>query len=780
MKNINILIRYLIVFISFIINLYTGKTQEVLDVLPEEGRNELFHSYLMDLVDSLSAKRKAAVDTALTSQEKMETRQQKLREDYLMLIGDLPEKTELNDSVVGTIERDGYNIDKVYYESRPNHHVTANFYYPVTGGGPFPGILVTCGHYPVAKAINLYQDLCIDLVKSGFAVLIVDPICQGERNQIINPENGELYYSNQSGTKAHSRLDVGATLVGSAIMAYELWDNYRSIDYLYTRTEVDTSKIGCTGSSGGGAQATYLVAFDQRIKVAAVNSYIMNEPTLFKTIGPQTGSQNLSYEGLYEIDHPEYIAMFAPKPFMILAGTQDFFDINGTHETYAEAQKIYDILGVPDNLGYFEYNDGHGYSQPKREEAVKWFRTWFYDDNSSYTESPLQIILQYDSLLVTETGQVYTNFEDEKVVQDFNLELALNYAEQRANFWSTQTKDSCLNKVKDLIKLDTNYNTPHVEITESITRQGYTIEKIKLTDNNLTPVTGLMFVPDDATSETPAVVYVDGRGKSTDAADGGLIEQVYVDSGKAVFAIDVRGFGETTDNPAKNESKHGNNEHRNSVISLYVGKTLIGQRVEDIMKATGYLFTRSDIDTTSVSIVGIDRAGTAVLHAAALNPEYNEVIIRKWTDTTWITVVNDPTVLNNMTHVVPSALKYYDLPDLINAIAPVPVKYMAEPEIISGINESDMPENVNHMLGQNYPNPFNESTSIVYSIPSSGSVLLKVFDNLGREVRVLVDNYQHQGRYKVKMEALDIKPSVYFYQLLLNGKILDTRKMIVL
>lgn len=757
-------------------------SQEVLDVLPEEGRNELFHTYLMEELDTLSAKRVNEVVTALSTLELLQTRQEQLRSDYLMLIGDLPEKTPLNATIVGTVEEEDYNIEKIYFESRPNHHVTANFYYPTDSEGPFPAILVTCGHYPVAKTIDLYQNLCILLATNGFAVLIVDPICQGERNQIINPLTGGLYYSNESGTKAHSRLDVGATLVGSSVMAYELWDNHRSIDYLYTRPEVDTNKIGCTGSSGGGAQATYLVAFDERIKVAAVNSYIMNEPTLFSTIGPQTGSQNLSYEGLYSIDHPDYITMFAPKPFMILAATQDFFDIEGTHETYAEAQLVYEKLGVSEKLGYFEYNDEHGYSQPKREAAVKWFRTWFYNDANSVTEPEDQNILPNADLLVTETGQVYTNFEGEKTVQDFNLEYALNFANTREDFWTNQTKDSCLNKVKELIMLDDEYEVPVAEVVETISRENYKIEKIKLTSKNLTPITGLMFIPDNLSSAAQAVLYVDGRGKSTDAEAGGIIEKVYVDSGKVVFAIDVRGFGETTDNPSKNETKHGNNEHRNSVISLYIGKTLIGQRVEDIQKAMDYLADRDEVDGTDVSIVGIDRAGTSVLHAAALDSRYKEVVIRQWTDTSWVTVVEDPTALNNMTHVVPSALKYYDLPNLVEAISPRQVFYMEEP-VITDINENVIRTTNNVLLEQNFPNPLIQNTTIAYTISGPGKVLLKIFNNSGQEVMVLVNEFQLADQYKIEIDGSELKTGIYFYQLSVDdkhGKQSDTKKMVVL
>ena len=714
--------------------------QESLDVLPEEGRDELFHAYLMEEVDSLSARRKAELAASLAGKELTEKRRQRLRADYRMLLGDFPEETPLQASVVRTIEMGTYNIDVLTYESRPRHHVSANFYYPATGDGPWPGILMTVGHYPPAKAASILQNLCILLANNGFAVLIVDPISQGERYQIIHPDTDELAFVGQSGTMQHTRLDVGAMLCGTSVVAYELWDNYRGIDYLCTRPEVDTTRIGCTGSSGGGAQAAYLSAYDARIKVAAVNSYIMNEPALYATIGPQTGSQNLSYEGMYGIDHPEYISMFAPKPYMILCATEDFFDITGTRETHQEVCLVYDALGVPDQLGYFEYPDEHGYTKPKREEATRWFRTWFYGDTSAITEPDQSIlILTRDTLEATASGQVYYEFDDEQVVEQFNAELAYEYGPDREAFWLNQSRDSCLEKVRELIRLEEGSEEPLAEVAGSIDRGSYLVEKIKLSQGSLTPVTGLLFVPKGITDPLPGVLYVDGRGKLTDAGEGGIIEKLCLDSGRVVFAVDVRGFGETADRRSANESKHGNLEHRNAVISAYVGKTLIGQRVRDITLAKNYFMQRGEVDPGKLSMVGIDRAGTAVLHAGALDPDYQELVLRQWTDTSWIQVVEAPTVKNNLTHVVPGALAYYDLPDLVQAIFPRKVLYAAEPVPAGLGNALEAEKEI--LLEQNFPNPFSSLTSISYTVPEAGEVSIRLFNELGREVHTLVDGY---------------------------------------
>lgn len=766
------------IYLLFIILFFQSDliAQDPLDVLPLSGRNELFHDFLMQKGTELWDDRMDSVDVALLSPQALMTRQSQLKADYLTLLGDLPEKTALNAEVVDTIQGNGYRIEKLHYQSSPNHHVTANFYIPDTGSAPYPSVIIMCGHYPVAKSIGLLQNLSALFATNGIAALIVDPFSQGERYQIEDPVNGGLEFPGESGTKQHTRLDVGAMLSGSSVVARALWDNHRGVDYLYSRTDVvDTTRVGCTGSSGGGAQATYLLAFDDRLKVAAVNSFLMNEETLFSTIGPQTGSQNLSYEGAHSIDHPDFITMFAPKPLMILAGTDDFFDVGATQETRDEAIEVYTALGEPSKIGYFEEDAGHGFLKPRREEAVRWFRQWFLNDDLPVVEPADLVVLPTADLQVTTSGEVTTEFTNEKTVTDLNVEMANNYETNRIDFWTQNTTEVALEKVEELIRWEA-YDAIQVEETETINRTGYTVTKLKINSGDHIPVTGLMCVP-DGISNAPAVIYVDGRGKNEDAVEGGIVEKVFVDSGKVVLTIDVRGFGETSDNPAKNESKHGNKEHRNAVISGYIGKTMIGQRVEDIMKALDVILARTDINSNDVTLVGIERAGSAVIHAAALDDRVTKTIIRQSFES-WIPMVGNPTELDNLTHVVPFALKYYDLPNLVNTLPPNSVMYSDELFEIP-VSTNDFFENENGKLGQNYPNPFFGKTFIPYSLMTSGNVLFKIFDQTGRVCKEVNQGFQTSGDYQLEIDMKPFSNGQFYYQLWVDGLSLGSKKMIL-
>lgn len=102
-------------------------------------------------------------------------------------------------------------------------------------------------------------------------------------------------------------------------------------------------------------------------------------------------------------------------------------------------------------------------------------------------------------------------------------------------------------------------------------------------------------------------------------------------------------------------------------------------------------------------------------------------------------------------------------------------------EFGSGIilNQDDEIISNGFTLSQNYPNPFNPQTKIKYSIPQSGIVVIKVFDVVGNEIKILVDEYKSAGIYELYFNANNLPSGVYFYRMV-SGSYSDTNKMILL
>jgi dienelactone hydrolase len=627
---------------------------ELAVLTPDEKPAELLGAYLVRKCDKLLDARREEVQS-LETPEAVRERIERIRKSWSDALGPFPERGPLNGKTLGAIQAEGYRIERVLYESRPGHHVTGNLYVPA-GKGPFPGVLVPCGHSANGKASEAYQSICILLARHGFVALIYDPIGQGERYQLLD-ESGKPI---AGGTGEHTLTDIGARLTGTGAANYRIWDGIRSLDYLISRPEVDPARIGCTGNSGGGTLTAYLMATDDRILAAAPSCYITSLSRLFNTIGPQDGEQNITAQVALGIDHADYVALRAPKPTLIVTATHDFFDIGGSWDSFREAKRLYGVLGFGERVDLFEYPDKHGFSQPRREAVLRFMRRWLQGVDDAPTE-PEPVIQTDAALQVTESGQVVKEFGD-RTVWDLNMERAKELAPQREAFWRDHSRDECLAEVRRLAGIRPIAEKPVARSVGVVKREGYTIEKIRIEREGEPPVPALVFLPGVRQGKLPAVLYVDGRGKQRGAGAGGPIEAL-VREGRAVLAIDVRGTGETAPKQSGEKS---------AFLGIHLGRPLPGQRTEDVLAALQVLLGREEIDPGHVRLIGIERGGPVALHAAALDEHVTELVIEEAIES-WMDVVATPRGQQQLEQVVAKALERYDLPNLVRAIAPRPV-----------------------------------------------------------------------------------------------------------
>ena len=171
--------------------------------------------------------------------------------------GEFPaEPCPLDARVLGTLERDGYRVEKVVFQTRPGVRLTANAYVPEVAGKR-PAILAVHGHWRGAKQDPVVQARCIGAARLGFFVLVVDAFGAGERGvgKALGEYHGEM--------TAATLLPVGLPLSG-----LQVYENLRAVDYLRSRPEVDGERIGISGASGGGNQTMYAGAWDDRLRAA--------------------------------------------------------------------------------------------------------------------------------------------------------------------------------------------------------------------------------------------------------------------------------------------------------------------------------------------------------------------------------------------------------------------------------------------------------------------------------------------------------------------------------
>ncbi len=137
------------------------------------------------------------------------------------------------------------------------------------------------------------------------------------------------------------------------------------------------------------------------------------------------------------------------------------------------------------------------------------------------------------------------------------------------------------------------------------------------------PIPALLFVPKNRKGKAPAVLYIDGRGKSRDARPGGRVEKIAA-QGNVVLTIDVRGCGETA---AHKPSRYWHPEYSIAYLALHLGRCLLGQRVEDAREGLEALAARPEVDPARLSVVGIERGGPVALHLAAMDRRIAEVTV---------------------------------------------------------------------------------------------------------------------------------------------------------
>ncbi len=634
----------------------------VLGEAPDSGPpRAMLSRFLIGEAGKAFEARRSAV-AAIKTPDDLARRQRELKARFLQAIGDLPEKTPLNASVVGTDVREGYRVERVIYQSRPEHHVTALFYLP-EGTPPFPAVLMPCGHDVNGKAAEAYQRGCILLAKNGIAALCYDPIGQAERRQLLD---GDGKPAGQGNTTEHTMIGIGALLVGRSTAGYRVWDGIRGLDYLASRPEVDPARLGCTGCSGGGTLTSYIMALDERVAVAAPSCYITSLERLFATLGPQDAEQNITGQVAFGMEHADYLGLRAPRPTLILASSRDFFDQQGTWTSFREAKRTFGLLGLPERVDIIEANESHGYTRPHREAMVRWMRRWMLGKDEATVEGDQAIAKEAD-LLCTRSGQVLADLHG-KSAFDLNAEREGELSRRRSEAGKTRDRAALLADVRRLIALPEPIKPALAESRGGKTPWGGgTVLKGVFTTEPGIKVPARLFAPANADRATPLTVVV-GYDVTEAVGPNGPVEGLLA-KGERVLVADLRGMGETS--PEAGRSGPLGVGVQEAFLSLHLGRPLLGQRVGDLLSVLAAI-NLNDEAPGGISLLGHGTAGPIALHAAVLDPKIKALTL-DGSITSWSEVVRTPLTKDQLTNVVPGALASYDLPDLAAAFAPRPL-----------------------------------------------------------------------------------------------------------
>ncbi|MBI5086652.1 MAG: acetylxylan esterase [Acidobacteria bacterium] len=280
--------------------------------------------------------------------------QKKLRAKMVELVGGFPARTPLKARILETREFAGYTRETIVFESRPGLEVFAYLLLPKNGPRPAPVTLCIPGHgRGVDDIVGIaedgsdrtvkagYQyDYAIQAVEQGLAAFAVEPIGFGHRR-------GEEARKQRPGTSSCQPAAGAALLYGETMIGWRVWDMMRAIDYLETRKEVDSARVGCMGISGGGTITMYTAALDTRVRAALVSGYLCMYRDSILSLSHCM--DNYVPGVLNWAEASDIAGLVAPRALFSESGEKDnIFPVAGARQAFEEAKKVYEVMGAGD------------------------------------------------------------------------------------------------------------------------------------------------------------------------------------------------------------------------------------------------------------------------------------------------------------------------------------------------------------------------------------------------------------------------------------------------
>ncbi len=557
-----------------------------------------------------------------------ELRREELRE-MLGLDVDRP-KTPLNVQITGSIERDGYVIEKIGFESLPRVYVTANLYLPTNQVDPVPGVIYVCGHgYSPHGAKTSYQRHGHTLAKHGYAAMVIDPIQIAEtaalHHGVSNQEMYEWY------TRAYSPAGL------------EVWNVIRALDYLETRPEIDSSKFAITGRSGGAAMSWFSASVEPRLKVAIP---IMGIATYAVTVPDNT--QRRHCDCMYPVnfrghDLMHLASLIAPRPLLTAHGRLDpLFPVAGYEQVDEAMSSLYRSYGAPERFGNIVVETGHADSDMLRAEAVKWLDRWLME------REPREIDTSFEEV-APESLAVYSGTPPEDAenyrVHEFFIPRPVPLAGAGEADWNL-TRERLLGKLRETV-----LGSIPVDVAPATTRPGKMeapdgFESIAFDYNGAVPVEVLLHQGDDA--DGPALLHVASPGEDPQAARQ-LLRNLSRFGRNPVMLVYPPGTG--LDTWSKSDWKM---LLRNA---MHTARTVDTIRIGSVLAAAHVLRQRIGFDRR-VAVSGVGPGAGLALYAAALDESIVQAILVRAPSSH----LDGPILL--------AALRYVDLPDVAALLAP--------------------------------------------------------------------------------------------------------------
>jgi cephalosporin-C deacetylase-like acetyl esterase len=424
----------------------------------------------------------------------------------------------------------------------------------------------------------------------------------------------------------------------------------RSIDYLASRSDVDASRIGAAGCSGGGALTTFVGALDPRLKVVIPGCYPSSFQLLFSTFGPDAEMVFPQFlaSGL---DTADFVELSAPTPWLLQATEQDeyHFSHEGVQLVYEEARKWNAIYDAQNKVGFLVGPGSHGMPLVSREAVYEWMIRWLKDGQGDFHEQAVKMYTNKE-LLVTATGNVENEAGSRKLYQ---LLLADFQARERQG-----TTPDLFDELRNL-KIPTAGSAPEVKISDESNGAEGRQEHIKFESEPGIWLDATLYVP-SSTGRKPAVLMVKGNEYSGIMPTATMAEEM-ARLGQVVLEMEPR------KSLMKNDAGPLTGDWATNLQANLIGRNLPALRAHDIVRGVDLLSARSDVDPGSIRGAARGVQGIWLLLAAAADPRIGKI----WLDRTPYSLraaLENSMAADLWDAVIPNFVLRFDLSDLVKAM----------------------------------------------------------------------------------------------------------------
>ena len=292
------------------------------------------------------------------------------------ILGQMPQPVPLNPQILSEVEEEGIVKQRILLDLEDDMSVTALVHIPAAARKKHcPAILCNHGHAfsPFGKdlVMGTRNDSCpefasdiesfncdygLQMAKRGYVTMAIDYRGFGERGDGGDP------YPGRDKCNVHF---IRGSLMGYNLLALNIWDARRCLDYLCSLDFVNADRIGTMGLSFGGTMTTWIALLDERIKAADIICYSCCFKNFAVADGNFCGSQFLP--GLFQLcDVPELHGLIAPRPLLAEIGMHDqCFKVEDALECSRKVKEIYKVAGVPDKYEVDLFDGDHRFSGNK-------------------------------------------------------------------------------------------------------------------------------------------------------------------------------------------------------------------------------------------------------------------------------------------------------------------------------------------------------------------------------------------------------------------------------